>query len=76
MRLSVRQVKAFHRQIDRLDAAAELRMLSVVAAGFASGKSFSELARTLQERVRAEEEKPIVISNNAELKAWMNRGGR
>lgn len=77
MRLTSRQIVAYHKQIARLRAASELRQLRLLTAPHTSRDSISQLQRELIREARGEAEKSTekVIRNNAELRNWLNRGG-
>ena len=77
MRLTSRQIVAYHRQIARLRAAADLRQLRLITAPHTSRDSIAQLQRELIRDVRGvTAEKPeMVIRNNAQLRSWLDRGG-
>lgn len=78
MRLTSRQIAAYHRQIERLRAYREMRLLRVQTAPN-SAESLRELQMDLTRAARGIEPKKsdiVVISNQAELTAFMKKAAR
>lgn len=76
MRLSIRQVRAYHAQLERIRAAKALRMLDIVLAPNMKAEDITAFRRTLiQQASGAPPEEPRLIKTPAELAAFIS-GGR
>jgi hypothetical protein len=73
MGLSSRQVQAYHRQIGRLRAANDMRLLRIIRAPHLKPDAQNDLWRELQQEARGTPEKTITVSNNEELKHLLRR---
>lgn len=72
--MSPRKVRAYHRQIARLQAARDMRLLDVVTAPHVGIDFVKQLRRDLETKARGERKREIVITSNADLKKFL-RGG-
>lgn len=75
MSMTPRQIRAYHRQIERLQASRDLRLLRIVTAPHAGADHQKQVQRDLNQAARGEQPKEIVVSNNADLQRLL-RGGQ
>lgn len=77
MRLTIRQVRAYHGQIDRLHAARTLSHLDVAIAPNMKPEDVTTLRNDLLRRAKGEPpEEPRLITSQAELARFIKSGGR
>lgn len=78
MRLTIRQIRAYHAQIDRMNAARSLRQLDIILAPNMKSEDVAAMRNAFMRRARGEgeEDLPDIHGDNETLQRIIRSGGR